>query len=363
LTPVPIRIDLPRDVPAHRVLVHYRLFGTVGWTTLELRRRDKGWAGAIPCIEVSTVTGDLVYYIRIHDRDGAVVAYSGSRHRPYRVRIVHPSERRGIAANKCPDPSDCPPGLLGCPSERLTRVPCSSDSDCEGGMTCGWDGFCEVVERELNWLELGVEQGAGIVSTTGACSVPSQESEGYACYRRSDGDIYAGDPVYTNEPLRVGLAPTRVLVGYDRVLFYGTSIGLRIGYALVGEGPTLPQGTPFFPLSVELRAAHWFGRDPFAVTGVRPYVYTILGAGMFDISFPVHVRERPTTNINYQGGNDLEQTLDGHKRAGDVFVGAGAGMMWALTRQSGPAAELGVVQVFPTSATVFLPRISYRVGF
>ena len=70
LTPVPIRIALPRELPARRVLAHYRIHGSRSWTALELNRVGTEWRGAIPCLEVSTITGDIVYYIRIHDAYG-----------------------------------------------------------------------------------------------------------------------------------------------------------------------------------------------------------------------------------------------------------------------------------------------------
>lgn len=361
LTPVPVRILLPAGMPAHRVLVHYKLFGLREWTTIELSRSEAGWSGLVPCLEVSTVTGDLVYYIRVHDVDGAVVAYSGSQHEPHRVRIVHPSARPGIAAGKCPDPSDCPAGLPGCPSEPVQRVPCRSDSDCEGGKTCGWDGYCEAVNRPRNWLSVEVEQDLGLVAATGACSVYGQENEGYACTRRTDGAQYLGNPVYTNEPVAPAVGQLRAVIGYERLIFYGSSVGIRVAYALTRQ-KELDKAAPFFPLLVELRAAHWFGADPFARTGLRPYVFASAGAGMFDLAFTVHVREDPAA-ASVQGGNALHQDLDGHRRSGDVFVGVGGGLMMAFWSSGGPSLEVAAAQVFPYGASVLIPRLGWRVGF
>jgi hypothetical protein len=246
LTPVPLDLELPEDLPARRVLVHYRIHGSKEWTTLELLRYGRRWVGAIPCLEISTITGDVSYYVRIYDAAGGVIAYSGSRHSPYRVTIKHESQLASSAAApaRCPDPADCPPGLPGCPSATVERIPCRSDSDCEGGLSCGWDGFCELDERSHNWLGLDLEAGLGVVSETGACSVPNQENEGYACYRESDGAIYTGRPVYTNEPLGVGTAPLRIVLGYERLISENTLLGARFGYAFAGSGPT-PRGARF----------------------------------------------------------------------------------------------------------------------
>lgn len=366
LTPVPINVDLPRELALSvgRVLVYYRVWGDPDWTALELRRGGTRWSGAIPCLEVSTITGDVRYYIRVHDVDGKVVASSGSRAKPYRVTIKHDTVLGAKATKKgrCPDPSDCPRGLPGCPSEKAKEIPCSSDRDCEGGMTCSWRGYCESAERGLDWLSLGLEQDLGFVATSNACSVPSQENEGWACYRESDGDPYIGYPVSTNEPVRPGWGPTRVVLGYDRVVFYNSSLGVRAGFAFAGEGPTVRGGSPFVPWSVALRATHWFGDDPFAHSGLRPSVFMTAGYGMFDLHTKVDVREDPTKNA-YQSGNDLEQTVDGYKRAGDGFAGLGAGLAFAFTPKLSVGGELSVLQAFPFSATIVSASVGPAVAF
>lgn len=366
LTPVPIGVELPPDLAprAKRVLVHYRVWGDPDWTVLELRRVARRWSGAIPCLEVSTITGDVKYYIRVHDAAGRVLANAGSRVKPFRVTIKHDTllGRRASKQGRCPDPSDCPRGLLGCPSEEVEEIPCQSDTDCEGGSTCSWRGVCERSVRHHNWLSLSVEQDVGLIATSNACSVPSQENEGYACFRQTDGANYVGNPVATNEPLRLGWAPTRIVLGLDRVIFYGSSIGVRAGYAFVGEGPTLRGGNAFVPWSLAVRATHWFGDDPFAHTGLRPFVLVTAGYGMFDVETSARVREDPTQPA-LQGGNDLEQTLDVYKRAGDGFVGVGGGLAFALTHGIAIAAELSVLEVFPFRATVFAASAGPMLGF
>jgi hypothetical protein len=217
------------------------------------------------------------------------------------------------------------------------------------------------VTRRTHWVSLEVEQDVGVVPTSGACTIPSQEARGYACYRQTDGATYLGNPVATNEPLAVGISTTRAVVGYEAVLFYTSSVGVRLGYAFLGEGPTPPYGAPFIPLLAEARAVHWFGSDPFAGMGMRPYAFVDAGYSMFDIAIRAHVRE-DFTGTNRQGGNDLEQTLDVYKRAGDAFVGLGAGTVLALTNGTGVSAELQVAQSFPYGATLLMPRLGLRFG-
>ena len=364
LTPVPLDLELPEDLPARRVLVHYRIHGSKEWTTLELLRYGKRWVGAIPCLEVSTITGDVSYYVRIHDAAGAVIAYSGSRHSPYRVTIKHQSQLASSAAApaRCPDPADCPPGLLGCPSATVERIPCRSDSDCEGGLSCDWDGFCELDERSHNWLGLDLEAGLGVVSETGACSVPNQENEGYACYRESDGATYTGRPVYTNEPLGVGSTPLRIVLGYERLISENTLLGARFGYAFSGAGPTPRGGVDFIPFSGELRATHVFGSDPFASPGLRPFVLVAAGYAQHDIQVTVHARHDLGYAVD-QGGNDWDQDLETWRRAGDGYVGVGGGLLWLTSQGFGVAGELRAVQAFPYGAFVMTCDAGIRVGF
>ncbi len=365
LRPVPISADLPQDIAllARRVLVHYRLWGDPDWTTLELLRNGSRYEGAVPCLEISTVTGDLKYYIRVHDVEGRVSATGASRADPYRVVIKHDdqlAEGEPITAS-CPDPADCPAGLLGCPSERVIQIACKTDVDCEGGSTCSWRGFCEKIDRKKSWLSLGISQDFGVVATTGACHVYQQENHGYSCFR-ADGEQYIGNAVLTNEALGAGLGPTRVLVGFERLVHYDTTLGLRAGFALFGQGPTPREGTEFVPFSASLRVAHWFGDDPFARQGLRSFVFLTGGYSMVDIVTTTHVREDPNL-APYQGGNDLEQTLKVWKRAGDGFAGFGGGVSFGFSATRAAYAELALMSVFPFSALVISPQLGVAMGF
>lgn len=364
LTPVPISLEVPRELPARRVLLHYHVFGASAWRTLELRREGTRYAGAIPCLEVGEMTREVRYYIRVHDAEGAVVAFSGTRASPYRVAVHHPSARPDLASvARCPDPVECPPGLPGCPSEEVERLPCQRDRDCEGGLSCGWDHYCGVEPRRKNWLGVGIAQSIGVVATQGACAVASQENEGYACYRQRDGAIYTGRPLYTNEPAAVGLAPTRLVLSYERLLFYRTSLGVRASYAFAGSGPTLPGAAGFVPFSGEVFARYWLNEDPFASPGVRPFLGLGAGFSQSDVKFTLRVREDTTSPALSQGGNDLEQRLRVWKRAGDAMVSASGGALYAFSEGVAAEAEVSVCQTFPYSATLVTASAGVRVGF
>lgn len=365
LRPVPILIDLPEEqaLRARRVLLHYRLWGEPDWTTLELRRKGARFEGAIPCLEVSTVTGDLRYYIRVHDADGSVIASAASMAKPYVVTIKHDTTlgegARRVA--KCPDPADCPRGLPGCASERVIDVPCRSDADCNKGTTCGFRGICERTERRKTWVSASIEQGFGVIARAGACSVWAQEHEGFACIR-ADGEQYIGNPVLTNEPPGVAVAPTRVVLGVDRLVAQDLTVGLRVGVSVRGAGPTARNGTGYVPVMVAARVTHWFGDDPFARAVVRPFAFLTAGYAMTDLRTSISVREDPT-KAPLQGNNDLEQSLTLWKRAGDGFAGAGAGVSLPLGARAAAFAELSAVGVFPFGAFVVTPSAGVMLGF
>lgn len=364
LTPIPIAVELPPSLAASRVLVHYRVHGAKDFTTLELRRASgQAFRGEIPCLEVSTITGDVRYYIRVHDRDGAVIAFSGSRANPYVVSVIHESLRPDLAKSpaRCPDPSDCPPGLPGCGSEPVEQIPCKSDRDCEHGTTCSWDGYCELDARKKNWVGLSVGASAGLFPGAGACSLYAQENRGYACFR-DDGERYLGNPVLTNEPLRVARGVLQASLGYERLVYYDTTLGARASYAFLGNAPDRAFATSFVPVSGELRATHYFARDPFAGRGAAFFALVAAGFRMSDLRSTLVVREDPSVP-SYQGGNDLEQELEVWKRGGDGFVAIGAGVLWKVGDSFAYRLELDVAESFPFSSTTFLLNAGADVGF
>jgi hypothetical protein len=218
------------------------------------------------------------------------------------------------------------------------------------------------VVRKKNWVSLDVSFAAGLFAGTGACSIQSQENAGYACYREHDGARYFGHPVYTNEPFVFGRAPFRVELGYERLLFYDTTLTARLGYAFYGSGPDDASATAFIPISAAVGARYFPGRDPFATRGLKGFLSASGGFSMFDLAGSVHVREDPT-KPSLQGGNDLEQSLEVWHRAGDAFVSVGAGAVLWSSPGFAFSAEVDVAQAFPHAGTIGTLRVGATSGF
>jgi len=156
LTELPMRVRLPARYGAERVFAFIHLWGTAGWSTVELRRDGQAWEGALSCRAVSTVTGDTRYFFLAVDGQGESVVSSGSPEWPHIATIVRslPEGPQSLPDRPppatCHDPADCPPDFAGCPAYTAVRPVCRTDDDCEASDgershagRCAWDGYCE----------------------------------------------------------------------------------------------------------------------------------------------------------------------------------------------------------------------------
>jgi hypothetical protein len=153
LTELPMRVRLPARYGAERVFAFVHLWGTPGWSTVELRRGGQAWEGAVSCRDVSTVTGDTRYFFLAVDARGESVVSSGSPEWPHIATIVRtlPEGPQSLPdrapPTTCHDPADCPSDFAGCPAYTAVRPSCRTDDDCdgEGGRPgrCAWDGYCD----------------------------------------------------------------------------------------------------------------------------------------------------------------------------------------------------------------------------
>src|SRR5262249_21733138 len=152
-----------------------------------------------------------------------------------------------------------------------------------------------------------------------------------------------------------GLATTRILVGYDRVLFGNFTLGLKVGFAFRG-GPTTPgMGShAFFPVHGEARAAFWFGHAPFERAGVRPYI--VLDGGIAQVDAKVGVVAYDT-QADYLADKRLK--LDAWKKSGTGFIGGGAGLMIAIAPRTGPLLEFKFMELLGKAS----PAMNLQLGY
>ena len=221
--------------------------------------------------------------------------------------------------------------------------------------------------RAPNRLSVTLEQDFGIVTGRGVCTMEAQIEGGFACFR-GGGSQYHGTPLpgASSNVAGIAAATTRVLVGYDRVVLQNLALGVRGGLVVQGGGPK-PDGAEapdFLRFHGEARAAYWFGRDPFARTGLRFGLF--LGGGIAQVDTPFRItleedtQKRPAAA---QPVNPRFQTLDVFKKSGTAFLGGGAAAACAVSRSSAFFLHVKVMQLFPSGGTVLAPEIGYEHGF
>ncbi|HTA90379.1 MAG TPA: hypothetical protein VK745_12405 [Polyangiaceae bacterium] len=248
----------------------------------------------------------------------------------------------------------CTPGSDGCDAEAKPAeesAPASSD-DSSG--------------RRKNWVSIHFEQDFLVYSAQNKVCASNVdmtlEAPEYACYQggsqygfSSGQDIYQG--VGNHVAGGVGVATSRILIGFDRLLSANLSAGVRLGFAF-GGGPTPYTGDKFLPLHAELRGNYWFGNDPFASDGVRPYVGLSVGLAEIDGHVPVeYYQDQNGFNTNNKG------TLDAWRKTGKAFAGLGLGMMIPFAGSSGIVPEVRAMEMLGATALAFDVSLGYAYGF
>ena len=353
LTPVPLYAELPKGTVAARMQAFYRPFGSPGWKSLELRSVGSGWGGEIPCLDVGSATGTLVYYLQAFDAEKNLISWSGTRGAPDSVPIKSVIEGEAPhlpgqqAPLRCPDPGDCPPEFPGCHGAKVDAPPlCEPGTECAGAAP---------KNTYKNWISLSVQQDLLALSSSKATCAGDND---YACFS-GGGTYYSGIP-YAGSADEVGgglrLATTRVLVGYDRAIGSFT-FGARLGFAF-GGGPKAEEGRSFLPLHAEARVAYWFGHHPFARSGPKPYL--VLSGGLAQVDARVSVVAYETEQA-YR--DDQRTTFDAWRKSGTGFVVGGVGMLYALTPRQGPLAEIKFIEMLGRSAPSLSLALGYAVGF
>ena len=356
LTPLPIYAELPAGQAAARLQLSYKPFGATEWKSLELKRTGKGYGVEIPCVEIGSAPGDLAYFIQAFDADNNLVSWSGSRTAPNKVaiRVTLEGELPHLPGQpppaRCADTGDCPPEFPGCKGSKTDQPP-----PCEPGTDCTQ---APPSEGKKNWISLALQMDfLFLPGTTGTCYGPPESN--YTCFD-STGTYYAAVPyVGSGDVVQggLGLGTVRILAGYDRAIGNFT-VGARVGAAFYGGGPAAPPpGKGFFPFHGEARAQYFFGKDPFARKGLRPYV--VIGGGVAEVDAKVGV-------ILYKSAadyaTDTRTSLDAWQKAGTGFIAGGAGLMLGVTPRTGPFVELKYMQLLGASSPALNLQLGWALG-
>jgi hypothetical protein len=247
--------------------------------------------------------------------------------------------------------ADCPPDFPGCEA-----IPDEKEQPDDAGPDLGI----------VNWLSAGLQQDFLMFSGASGVCGPDQPEE-LSCFRAGDEfrDPLTVRTAGTGGEVAGGFRPatTRLLIGYDRVLFIPNfSIGARLGYA-IGGGPAEPNGASFVPFHAELRGTYWFA--PIAVGKIRPYAMVGGGLAQVDSSVTTEVVDQgPQGQIPLDDqGQPRASRVTVWKKTGTTFASLGGGAMYPLSKNGGITAELKAVLLFPSSGATVSLQAGYTHGF
>ena len=188
---------------------------------------------------------------------------------------------------------------------------------------------------QKNWFSVSLQQDFLLhKETKGVCG-----GMDYVCF--GPGDVqYTGniDADAGNQAAGgIGIATTRILLGYDRLFTPQITAGARLGLGFRGA-PTSTLAGKFFPLHLELRGSYFFGSDPFARTGFRPYAG--LSVGIVEVD--AHI------TVDYFD-NGERGTLDAWRKTGRGYFALNGGTQFALAKNSAITAEARLQIMMGTS--------------
>lgn len=234
-------------------------------------------------------------------------------------------------------------------------------------------------ESRKNWLTLTFAPDLSIVSGTNVCTAESRKNNHYVCVRDDANRTgYVGTPTLDNGDninTGIGLATLRLMLGYDRVLVENLTVGARLGFAFNGA---TDGGASFIPVHAEARFGYWPGKNPFAGSGVRPYLMVSGGFAQVDTKVNVEVLEdgnkcgaqnpsdgkSPCTVPSSDGVIEKRiQTLAAYRQAGLGFAALSFGVQFAPTARVALFLAVRGNITFPVVTGVFSPEGGISLGF
>lgn len=241
------------------------------------------------------------------------------------------------------------------------------------GLGCFWPGSSWGAETSdslglENLFSLSVVQDFGLHQGANPCTMSNQIDGGFACFRAS-GTQYHGHPLPNASTAITSFpqwATTRLLGGYDRVLYDQYTVGVRLGWVLQGGGPR-PDGAlgpDFLPFHGELRIAYTLGQNPFRREGLRVSLFANGGLAQVDTEYRVGVEEdtsRPPPAG--QLDNPETQELSVYRKTGTGFFGGGVTLGYVFSRRFNVSLGAKMMRMFPTPGTIFSLEMGVGAAF
>ncbi len=390
-TPLPLYVKAPADAKVARVIVKYKGPKMSDWARLDLKRMGDGWAGMLPCADVTS--GTMRYWVQGFDGGGDPVASSGDPKHPYTVPI-----RDEISADPPHLPGRPAPGVcqdLDAESaharptaapERPTEGKEATEAavadetgdaaeprvDAEKRSSGGeapyarlWLGLAGTVDfmsmpAGTNLCKLG--QGGGVVNASNLyCTNP----DGTDFPGRTSAGQTQNNALITTPPQAgttagaVQSGNVRAMLTLDYALSPSWLVGGRFGYVLdtypgqaaVKEGRAF--GAKFM---FEARATYLFGRAPLTRAGFAPVAFAGLGLSEFDTHATTVV-----TMSNVAG----QQPVDIWRTGGPFYVALGGGARYQFSPRAAFTAGLRLNAAVGGTGLLLTygPEIGIQYGF
>lgn len=404
-TPVPIYVTLDEETAKKvvSVIVTYKAVGGDEERTLELEKSGKAFRGNIPCNAV-TKKGTLQYWIVGKDKKGKEAGSVGSSGDLLATEIKADVDGKAPSWPGFAPPEPCKGDVAAPEDSGSSHRQCVDNKDCPDNEQCttneclrkpGESGSKPPEEKDdsgakLNWIRLSFSPDFAMISGEDVCGFTDAYAGGtpeaandptYVCVRNPDGENrtrYLGMTTPgqgNNVNFGFGVATMRLMLGYDRVLIKGLSIGARIGWAFNG---TNEEFASFIPVHAEGRLAYTIGANPFAGQVVRPWVYLAGGLMQVDTAVAVDVLEDgvacgaddpgdPASACTVASSDGvLEpriQTLRAIKQGGLGFAGLGVGVSFVPVDLFEINVGVKFSVTFPYVVPVFSPEVGVGIGF
>lgn len=395
---LPIVIDIEEE--AEKIKLSFKTAAMDKFKTVEAKKAGKKYLVELGC-EDTQFPGEIKLYVRAYDAEGNEVDHTGTPKKPLIIKLVDklPDGEEGAAypdgkePEKCTDKADCQPGFPCASKDKKHQGDgCEVDDECDSGLACvpndngtKWcyeaadgSGTPRKPASKAKRLWLGADFQADVLflgsdknickASTWAC-VFSDPAVGSRDVGLEPTDSHPNnldtDPNASgNTSGGPALGTMRAFLSVDYFITPNISLGARIGYAFRGNNA---ETVSFFPLHAELRGQYFFGKDPLATTGLKPYVMVAGGAAEFDAPVPeikvVPVDQTGGCNDGQPPGTPCRLTgVKGYRLAGQGFASLGGGVWYMFTPNIALNANVKLLFPLPTFSLGIAPEIGLKIG-